>query len=197
MIASGPKSNVICYKGYVINRKRFHIKDAEKSTQNSGVMLDATTVCRSSARDNAQVIDVISYYGVIREISILDYFLLLVPLFKCNWTIAPTGIKVVEGLTLVNIPSQFGNDHFIFASQAKQVFYARESDSSNWSIVQKALPRGFHDLEEVIENVTNCHRNMVSWLNYRIMTLVRNAVMLGKIVKEFFMIKLSHVVKSE
>jgi hypothetical protein len=33
------------------------------------------------------------------------------------------------------------------ASQAKQVFYSRESDISNWYVVLKAPPRSFDELE--------------------------------------------------
>lgn len=38
---------------------------------------------------------------------------------------------------------------FIRASQAKQVFYFREGEMSNWYVVLKVPPRGFHDLEVV------------------------------------------------
>ena len=43
--------------------------------------------------------------------------------------------------------NQFANDPFILASQAKQVFYSRESDTSNWYVVLKAPPRSFDELE--------------------------------------------------
>ena len=38
------------------------------------------------------------------------------------------------------------------ASQAKQVFYSRETDSSNWYVLLKAPPRGYYELEMYDEN---------------------------------------------
>lgn len=38
------------------------------STQNNGTSTEATTICTASVKDIAQVIDVVSYYGAIREI---------------------------------------------------------------------------------------------------------------------------------
>ncbi|KAA0060576.1 putative En/Spm-like transposon protein [Cucumis melo var. makuwa] len=73
------------YTGYIINGKRFHAKSVEKSTQNSGIAVDATTLCRSSAKDKSQVMDVIAYYGVLQEIILLDYYVYQLPFFKCDW----------------------------------------------------------------------------------------------------------------
>ncbi|TYJ98366.1 uncharacterized protein E5676_scaffold232G001000 [Cucumis melo var. makuwa] len=126
-LANGPRKNAMSYTGYIINGKRFHIKSVEKSTQNSSVVVDATTLCRSSAKDKSQVMD-----ANVRN-----------------------GVKVEEGFTLVNLhqsQSKFVRKPFILASQAKQVFYARENDTSNWYIILKAPPRGFHDLEMYVEN---------------------------------------------
>ena len=61
------------YTGYIINGHQFHTRDVEKSTQNSGVTLDADTVSRSSARDTSQVVCRVSYFGVIKDIILLDY----------------------------------------------------------------------------------------------------------------------------
>ncbi|KAF7126805.1 hypothetical protein RHSIM_Rhsim11G0005700 [Rhododendron simsii] len=100
------------YTGYIINGQRFHTKEAEKSTQNSGVSIDAATLCRSSVKDNAQVVDV----------------------------------------------TQYDKDAFILASQAKQVFYSRETKSSNWYVVLKAPPKRFYDLEMYEETVDTSSR---------------------------------------
>lgn len=40
-------------------------------------------------------------------------------------------------------------------SQAKQVFYSRESDTSNWYVVLKATLRGYHDLNMYDDNVNS------------------------------------------
>lgn len=56
-LAHGPRKTAMSYKGYVINGQRFHTKDAERTTQNSGAYMEATTMCRSSAKDDAQLAD--------------------------------------------------------------------------------------------------------------------------------------------
>lgn len=63
------------YTGYIINGYRFHTRDVEKSTQNNGVTLDEDTVYQSSARDTNQVVGRISYFGVIKDIILLDYYM--------------------------------------------------------------------------------------------------------------------------
>ncbi|TYK13531.1 putative TNP1-like transposon protein [Cucumis melo var. makuwa] len=154
-LANGPRKNAMSYTGYIINGKRFHTKNVEKSTQNNGVAVDATTLCRSSVKDKSQVMDVVAYYGVLQEIILLDYYVYQLPIFKCDWANVRIGVKVEEGFTLVNLhqsQSKFVQEPFILASQAKQVFYARENDTLNWYVILKAPPRGFHDLEMYDEN---------------------------------------------
>lgn len=155
-LARGPRAEVISYTGYIVNGQRFHTKDVERSTQNSGVTIEAETICRSSARDTNQVVQKISYYGVLKEIILLDYRTFKVPLFHCDWANIRNGIKVEDGLTLVNLQegqSQFARDPFILASQAKQVFYSRDTETSSWYVVLKAPPRGSYDMEDFEGNV--------------------------------------------
>ncbi|XP_013688786.1 uncharacterized protein LOC106392524 [Brassica napus] len=52
--------------------------------------------------------------------------------------------------TLVNLhmnQAAYLKDPFILPSQAKQVFYSREDDHSNWYVVMRAPPRRYHELE--------------------------------------------------
>ena len=138
------------YARYIINGQRFHTKEDEKSTQNSGVSIEATTMCRASMKDIAQVVDVVPYYGIIKEIILLDYHTFQLPIFKCVWANIGHGVRVEDNFTLVNFSlgeNLYEREPFILASQAKQVFYSRESDSSNWYVVLKAPPRGFYDTE--------------------------------------------------
>ncbi|XP_061995536.1 uncharacterized protein LOC133713509 isoform X1 [Rosa rugosa] len=153
-LACRPKQYVVSHSGFIINGNRFHTETTEKSAQNSGVSVEADTMCRASARDNSQKLDRVSYYGVIRDIILLDYRKFKVPLFDCYWANIGTGVKVEDGFTLVNLHNghhQFDRDPFIFASQAKQVFYSRESDMSNWHVVLRAPPRGFFENDCVDE----------------------------------------------
>lgn len=107
-------------------------------------------MCRSSVKDTNHVADVVSYFGVIQEIILLDYHMFQVPLFKCKWANKGNGLKEEDGFMLVNFSvnqAAFLQDPYIMPSQAKQVFYSRENDSSNWSVVMRAPPRGYHELE--------------------------------------------------
>lgn len=149
-LARGPRKHAMSYSGYVINRHRFHTLDVQRSTQNSGVSIEAETICRSSARDTTQVVEKIAYYGRIRDIILLDYNKFQVPLFKCDWANIGNDVKVEDGFPLVNFRqghNQFEKDPFILASQAKQVFYSKDSDTSTWHVVLRATPRGFNELE--------------------------------------------------
>ena len=94
---------MLSYTGYIINGQRYRVKDDSKSTQDSGVYLDATTMCRSSLKDTNQVVDQVSYYRVIKDIILLDYRTFKVPLFDCDWASVPNGVKFEEGFTLVNL----------------------------------------------------------------------------------------------
>lgn len=147
-LAFGPRSNAMSYNGYIINGQRFRTKRSEKSRQNSGVSIEAEP-CRS-AEDSNEVLGNVFYYGILQDIILLDYHTFRVPLFKCDWAHISNDVKREDGFILVNLrdgQSMFKKDPFILASQAKQVFYSRESDTSSWHVALKAPPRGFHDIE--------------------------------------------------
>ena len=62
----------------------------------------------------------------------------------------PSHVKEEDGFILVNLhmnQAAYLKDPFILPSQAKQVFYSREDDNSNWYVVIRAPPRGYHELE--------------------------------------------------
>ncbi|KAA0058324.1 uncharacterized protein E6C27_scaffold409G00010 [Cucumis melo var. makuwa] len=146
-LANEPRKSAVSYTGFVVNG---HVKSIEKSTQNNGISLQAKTLCRSSCRDEAEVVDMVSYYGVLTQIILLDYYVHQIPLFRCDWVNVSNGVRVEDGFTPVNLHQsqhQFSKESFILASQAKQVFYSRENETSNWYVVLKAPPRRFHDLE--------------------------------------------------
>ena len=142
-LAEGPSRTAVSYKGYTINGIRFHKKGAEKSTQNSGVYLDS--------HGSGQLNDKEEYFGIIKDIVVLDYRTFTVPLFWCDWANIRTGVKKLEFYTLVNFTlgqAQSNRDPFILASQAKKAFYARENESSHWYIALKPSPKGFFGLED-------------------------------------------------
>jgi len=124
----------------------------DKKTQNSGVYYEASAICRSSAKDTSQVVDLVSYYGCITDIILLDYNVFYVPLFRCNWAVKSNGVKQEDGFTLVNLNHSqvsFLRDPYILASQAKQVFYLKEDDSSPWYVALRGSSRRFGQKEFV------------------------------------------------
>ncbi|XP_042407063.1 uncharacterized protein LOC121996952 [Zingiber officinale] len=126
-LAHGPRKHVISYTGYIINGHRFHTIDVGRSTQDSGVSVEADTIWQSSSTDS---------HTVGRQ--------------SCDWANPGTGIKMDDDFTLVNLHQglrTFENDPFILASQAKQVLYSRENDESNWYVLLKAPPRGIHNMD--------------------------------------------------
>ncbi|XP_010436664.1 PREDICTED: uncharacterized protein LOC104720460 [Camelina sativa] len=149
-LAFGPRNVALAHKGFIVNGQRFHTYAVNRKTQNSGVTYEAFSMCRSSARDMRQVADMLTYFGVIKEILLMDYHMFKVPLFRCNWANTGNGVKEEDGFTLVNLhmnQTAYLKDPFILPSQAKQVFYSREDDNSNWYVVMRAPPRGYHELE--------------------------------------------------
>ncbi|XP_010490322.1 PREDICTED: uncharacterized protein LOC104768087 [Camelina sativa] len=149
-LAFGPRNVALAHKRFIVNGKRFNTDAVKRKTQNSGVTYEAFSMCRSSARDMRQVADMLTYYGVIKENLLMDYHMFKVPLFRCNWANTGNGVKEEDGFTLVNLhlnQTAYLKDPFILPSQAKQVFYSREDDNSNWYVVMRAPPRGYHELE--------------------------------------------------
>ncbi|KAA0043051.1 hypothetical protein E6C27_scaffold75G001380 [Cucumis melo var. makuwa] len=102
-----------------------------------------------------------SFYGVIEEIWELNYNSFKVAIFKCDWVENSGGIKTDElGFVLVDL-SRVGhkNDSFIFATQAKQVFFVEDPSDSRWSIVLTPPQRDFVDQyndDELGDTVLNC-----------------------------------------
>ncbi|XP_026420318.1 uncharacterized protein LOC113316323 [Papaver somniferum] len=147
-LSYGPLENCISYKGLLINNTRFITKDVKRVTQNSGVSIESTTLVAGLSETSG-------FYGVLEEILLLDYnHMFQIPIFKCDWAHTNFGVKVEDGFTLVNLKqhkNQYCNDPFILAKQARQVFYSRESNTSNWYMMVKPPPRGFHELEEYNE----------------------------------------------
>lgn len=150
-LAFEPRNIAQSYKGYVINGHRFLTDDVKRKTQNNGVVYGAFSICRSTAHDTTNhMVNIVDYYGVITDIIRLDYHMFQIPIFRCNWANKGNGVKEKDGFILVNLnlnQSAFLKDPYILASQAKQVFYSVEDDSSPWSVVMRAPPRGYHELE--------------------------------------------------
>ncbi|KAK9902302.1 hypothetical protein M0R45_001762 [Rubus argutus] len=158
LLVKGPRYSAMSHTGFVINGNRFHTIGANVSTQDYGVHIEADTLCRSSAKDRTQEIAPVKYYGVIRDILVLDFNHFRVAVFHCDWANLVSGVKKEDGFTVVNLHEGLSKkDPFILASHAKQVFYSRESETSSWYTVLRAPPRGFHELDMFDESVFTSH----------------------------------------
>nr|XP_027186151.1 uncharacterized protein LOC101506602 [Cicer arietinum] len=150
-LSRGPSEVVRRYTGYAINGFRFHTKKRERflKTQNSGVVVKTKTST-----------DEINYYGAITDILLLDYsgkykFVL----FKCDWVDINKGIKKDKfGMTLVNFKflkhtgKNICDDPFVFASQAKKVFYIYDERNKDWLVVLNAKVRDIYDMGDEESN---------------------------------------------
>ncbi|XP_071728492.1 uncharacterized protein [Rutidosis leptorrhynchoides] len=153
--AIGPNEVVKKYKGYIINGFRFHIKDVEKyrTTQNSGVILQALTSSFSSARDNDPIVGDVTYYCVLNDIIELRYGDdKKIVLFHCDWISSGSRIKVDEnGFTTLDFRGlKQTKEPYILASQAQQVFYVADPARKDWKVVIKTTPRDNFDMDEQI-----------------------------------------------
>nr|CAD1818685.1 unnamed protein product [Ananas comosus var. bracteatus] len=158
-MAAGSLINAKSFKGYVINGFRFHTKDVEekRKTQNSGVVVVASTSSFSSAKDQNPAKGDVAYYGVVKEIIELNYSgKAKVVLFRCDWVDVRSegrGIKKDEyGFTLVNFNqllyrgNHLSNEPFVLASQVEQVFYITDPIDEDWHIVIGTKPRDYFDM---------------------------------------------------
>ncbi|KAA0058470.1 transposase [Cucumis melo var. makuwa] len=85
-LAHGPNCGVMTYEGYMVNGCSYHTKsrDDDRTVQNSGTMLVATTMQVSSAKDKNPVIGDMSFYGIIEDIWEVSYNTFNTVLFKCK-----------------------------------------------------------------------------------------------------------------
>ncbi|XP_059289232.1 uncharacterized protein LOC132042717 [Lycium ferocissimum] len=173
-LAVGPSKQAKRMTGYICNGVRYLTKsrDARRKTQNSGIMVKATTQSYASARDKNPILAEVSFYGVLTDIIELYYTKKLkFVLFSCKWVNNNKGLieKDDYGFPLVNFNHllytrhQLSNEPFIFASQAQQVFYVDHPMGKEWQIVVKLKPRGFYDLGENTPAIEHKEGHMELW----------------------------------
>ncbi|GET04313.1 uncharacterized protein LOC108207459 [Rhizophagus clarus] len=154
----GPNWAAKKYSGYVINGYRFHTKnrDANCTTQNSGVFLTALTTSFASSKDKNPKVGNVNYYGTIEEILEVDYWgEFSVVLFRCSWYQEE---KDVYGLTRVNFrKAHQKSDPYVFASQVQQVFYVEDPTEKMIYNVIKKVPRDCCDIEK--DDANEGHEN--------------------------------------
>ena len=147
-------------KGYIIKGFRFHIKDRDnkRKTQNSGVVIVIEMSSFASAQDMNPIIGDVPYYGVLIEVVELHYLGgNRVVLLKCDWwdvINVGRGIKRDEfGYISINFTRMLYTDEaFVLASQAKQVFYVKDSNESDWYTVIETQPQDLYQMSREISN---------------------------------------------
>ncbi|KAI9126289.1 hypothetical protein K1719_002710 [Acacia pycnantha] len=90
----------------------------------------------ASSKDKRPKLAVMPYYGVIEEIWEVDYVKVRFSIFKCKWVNVNNGVQIDRlGFTLVDVNSRsFGDESFIMAEYAKQVFYITDQENKMWSV---------------------------------------------------------------
>jgi hypothetical protein len=144
-LAQGPHLDVSTYSGYKINGFRFHTRKVEerRKTQNSGVLVN-----------NEGLAEGIDFYGVLTDVIELLYLgRRRIAMFKCEWRDVLTegqGYKRDKyGFISVNTKrSVYGNDPFVLASQAHQIFFVSEIRDPSWHVVVKTVARTIYDVPE-------------------------------------------------
>ncbi|KAL0533413.1 hypothetical protein IC582_030252 [Cucumis melo] len=129
-LAHGSNCSVMTYEGYMVNGCSYHTKsrDDHRTVQNSGIMLVATTMQVSSAKDKNPVIGDMSFFGIIEDIWEVSYNTFNIVLFKCKWVENKTGVRTDDlHFTLVDL-SRIGHssNFFIIATHGKHVFYVSD-----------------------------------------------------------------------
>ena len=160
MLSQSPNTLVTCFKGYIINGFRFHTKDYEgkRKIQNSGVVVVAETSSFVSVRDMNPITGDVPSYGVLIEVVELHYLGgNMAVLFKCDWWDVINigrGIKRDEyGYISLNFTRTLSTyEPFVLASQAKQIFYVKNANESNWHTVIEMQPRDLYQMSEKISN---------------------------------------------
>jgi len=87
-------------------------------------MVVAESMHFSSSKDKYPIMALMCYFGVIKDIWVIDYTTFRVPIFKCKWVDGNTGVKTDDlGFTLVDLEKEgYTKESFIMASQANKCF---------------------------------------------------------------------------
>jgi len=139
LLSRAATAYVTSFTGCITNGYGFHTQRHERKlqTQNSGVFVLGNV---GAGKEN------IDYCGVLTDVIRSEYIgSNHVVFFQGNWWdmhYVGRGVKV-DKIGFVNLNSKRllnGNDPFILASQASQVFYYNDGASKGWLIVVKVQP---------------------------------------------------------
>ncbi|XP_050368965.1 uncharacterized protein LOC126787074 [Argentina anserina] len=156
-LAKGPRPWCKTYTKYVVNGYRFRIKrlDNKKTTQKSGVFVNANVNSYTSSVDRNPRDGLQDYYGELINVIELHYDDdRKIVLFDCDWVQSggnSAGLKTDQYVfTLVNFNRKLPpGDTLILASQAEQVIYVPDPIEKEWQVAIKTKPRDLLDMIEV------------------------------------------------
>lgn len=166
-LANGPNFVVKSYDKYRFNGFLFSTSSYELKLvgkQNSGISYKALTYFRSSAKDRNLIEAEMTYYGIVRDIWVLDYTSFNETVFYCDWVrvedktacmVDPETHLVKVDLTKLKSKNLISDEPFVCAFQKlKQVFYSKIPNNDPWSVVlysPKRLTTSIDDIEAPIE----------------------------------------------
>lgn len=142
LLLKGPNAVWVQYCKCLVNGFRFHTRELEqkRKTQNSGVVVNATTSSFSSVRDSNPICSDISY-DYTRGCKVL--------LFDCDWVSKGKRLKEDEdGFLLANFENiKRHSKPYVLAAQVSQVFYIEDPLSKGWHVVITTSPRNEYKME--------------------------------------------------
>ncbi|KAJ0778220.1 hypothetical protein HanLR1_Chr02g0069301 [Helianthus annuus] len=159
-----PDNRVSSRRGYIVNGVKFIIKsnDDGRQTQNCGVTVSGV---HNDVEDD--------YYGFLDEVIELSFIRgYRIILFKCTWFDTDRRRKnVIFEPHFISVDTSrhaYKEDPFIFANQAKQVFYVNDplKPNSRWKIIERIIHRNLWDIpednnaEDLIEDVNLCRKDV-------------------------------------
>lgn len=151
-LCSGPNRYATFYNSCFVNGYKFHTNDhcQNKTTVNSGVCIKGSSY-NEFEKD---------YFGILLNVVQLHYVgNNRVTLFLCHWYDNEKGVMVdgKHGLIDVNSKSKLGgNDPFVLAEQAQQVYYttypSRKRSRIDWLAVCKTTARSsYNTMSNIVE----------------------------------------------
>lgn len=157
---SGPKWEAKSYLKYRVNGYIFSPQHYDDTllTQDSGVCMDAITTFVASAKDINPTDDDTTWYGIIKDIIEVDYYDSQHVVFYCDWiNIADktNGCKICTDshLLMVNLKKlKNSNGEYdepaILATEAGQVFYVKDTQNPDWSVVRRSPKRMTDNIDD-------------------------------------------------
>ncbi|XP_027108997.2 uncharacterized protein [Coffea arabica] len=156
LLARGPNNVGRTYQKILVTGFRFHTRqlESQRKTQNSGVLVNATTSSFSSTKDNNPILSDLAYYGILTNILELNYTEgRTVTLFECDWISKGKRLKQDEdGFTLANFKNVKPHpEPYVIATQVSQVFYVEDPLAEGWSVVVATSPRNEFMMDPVCD----------------------------------------------